>query len=330
MILKIELGMIKKIGLHATVLLSYLKKTRDNIKADGFFVVKIKTIEKDLGIKRVSLKNAISQLENDKYIKTMTLAKGVIASVRFKVIHSENLENTDVFKYVNTALKPLKTDVLKYIHSALSPMYLNTSTPHKHSAPSIYSYNIINNIILKEKAFSDKTLVPDDVRKNILSLLTGKGGSSKKETPTPLIKKPIKTASKAKTNINVKVTISKREKSLILAEEILNYLNQKAGKKFRINAESNLKNIRARLSEGYSLEDFKSVIDKKTLQWNGLIFSNGQPASNYLRPATLFNSKNFENYLNENNLNEPDNKKFKNDLDRDLYNFFKKNNCHGS
>ena len=330
MILKIELGMIKKIGLNATVLLSYLKKCRDNIKTEGFFSVKLKTIEKDLSIKRVNLKLAISQLQNEKYIKTMSVIRGVIADVRFKIIHSENEEIDGVFKYINTASKPLKSDVLKYVNTAAFPVHLNTSTPHKHGAPSICSNNIINNIIFSEKVSSGENLIPDDVRKNILSLLTANGGSSQKETTPPLIKKPLKKASKPKINTNVKATISKREKSLIMAEEILSYLNQKAGKKFRVTAESNQKYIKARISEGYSLEDFKLIIDSKTLQWNHLIFSNGQPASNYLRPATLFNSKNFENYLNENNLEEPHNKKFKNDLDRDLWNFFQKNNCQGS
>jgi uncharacterized phage protein (TIGR02220 family) len=330
MILKVELGMIKKIGLNATVLLSYLKKCRDNIKAEAFFSVKLKTIEKELGIKRVNLKLAISQLQTEKYIKTMSVIKGVITNVRFKIIHSENEEIDGVFKYVNTAAKPLKSGVLKYVNTAAFPVHLNTSTPHKHTAPSICSNNIINNIIFSEKVCSGKKLIQDDVRKNILSLVSLNGGSSQKETTPPLIKKPLKKASKPKTNTNVSEEISEREKRLIWAQEILLYLNKKAGKKFRVTAESNQKYIIARISEGYSLEDFKLVIDSKTHQWNDLIFSNGLPASNYLRPATLFNSKNFENYLNENNSEKPNNKKFKNDLDRDLWNFFQKNNCQGS
>jgi|TARA_R100000482_G_scaffold124513_2_gene77568 uncharacterized phage protein (TIGR02220 family) len=330
MILKIELEMIKKIGLDATVFFSYLKKYGDNIKAEGFFSVKLKTVEKDLDIKRVSLKNAIRLLENKKYIKTMTLAKGIITNVRFKIIHIQNEQTHGVFKYVNTASKPLKTRVLEYVNTAASTVHLNTSTPHKHDAPSIYSYITINSNILKRKNNLGENSISSDVRKNILSLLTLKEGYSKKQTPSPLVKKPIKKAFKRETNSDAKGGISKREKTLILAEEILNYLNQKTGKKFRINAVSNSKHILARISEGYTLEEFKLVIDKKTLQWSDLIFSNGQPASNYLRPATLFNSKNFENYLNENNLSKPNNKKFKSDLDRDLYNFFKKNNCQGS
>ena len=330
MILKVGLNTIKSVGLNAAVVLSYLKKYGENIKTDEFFDVKLKTMEKELGIKRVNLKHAINKLEADKYIKTKSLVKGVITNVRFKIIHSENLQNPDVFKYVNTASNPLKTGVLKYVNTASKTVYLNTSTPHKHGAASIYSYITINSNILKKKNAFDENAICSDVRKNILSLLTPIEGAHQKQKPSPLLKKPVKKASKPKTNTKPKATILEREKRLIMAQEILSYLNKKAGKNFRLSAESNIKNIRARIEEGYTLEDFKSVIDKKTLQWNGLIFSNGQHASNYLRPATLFGSKNFENYLNENNLNEPHNKKFKNDLERDLWNFFEKNNCKGS
>ena len=116
--------------------------------------------------------------------------------------------------------------------------------------------------------------------------------------------------------------------NLLCYEEILIHLNKKTGKKFKTNAESNLKNIKARISEGYKFEDFIQVIDKKNNDWNGITFANGQLGSNYLRPTTLFNSKNFENYLNE-TAAETD-KTFKNDLDRDLFNFFEKNGCQPS
>ena len=85
------------------------------------------------------------------------MVKGVITNVRFKVIHSENLENPDAFKYVNTASKTV---------------HLNTSTAHKHGAASIYSYITINSNILKKKNAFGENEISSDVRKNILSLLT--------------------------------------------------------------------------------------------------------------------------------------------------------------
>ena len=67
MILKVGLNTIKSVGLNAAVVLSYLKKCGVNIKTDQFFDVKLKTMERELGIKRVNLKAAINQLETDKY-----------------------------------------------------------------------------------------------------------------------------------------------------------------------------------------------------------------------------------------------------------------------
>lgn len=50
--------------------------------------------------------------------------------------------------------------------------------------------------------------------------------------------------------------------------------------------------IKARLKEGFTYQDFISVIDKKYAEWNGTEFQA------YLRPETLFGTK-FESYLNQ-------------------------------
>lgn len=52
--------------------------------------------------------------------------------------------------------------------------------------------------------------------------------------------------------------------------------------------------IRARISEGFSYEDFVQVIDTKTNEW-----LNNKEMQKYLRPETLFGNK-FESYLNQN------------------------------
>ena len=49
----------------------------------------------------------------------------------------------------------------------------------------------------------------------------------------------------------------------------------------------------ARFNEGYTLEDFKQVIDIKTAEWK-----DSPEFSKYLRPETLFGSK-FDGYLNQ-------------------------------
>lgn len=46
------------------------------------------------------------------------------------------------------------------------------------------------------------------------------------------------------------------------------------------------------MNEGFSVEDFKTVIDKKYNDWKGTEWEK------YLRPETLFGAK-FESYLNQ-------------------------------
>src|SRR5699024_7404758 len=46
-------------------------------------------------------------------------------------------------------------------------------------------------------------------------------------------------------------------------KEIIEYLNEKTGKKISYRSNGNKKLIRARINEGYTVEDFKKVIDNK-------------------------------------------------------------------
>ena len=74
---------------------------------------------------------------------------------------------------------------------------------------------------------------------------------------------------------------------------IISYLNEKTEKNFKDTTKKTQELIRARLSEGFTLDDFKKVIDIKAIQWRL------DPKMNlYLRPETLFGLK-FEGYLNE-------------------------------
>jgi uncharacterized phage protein (TIGR02220 family) len=76
--------------------------------------------------------------------------------------------------------------------------------------------------------------------------------------------------------------------------EIVDYLNNRTGKNFRPKNNKTTQLIKARIKEGFGVEDFKVVIDKKTNDWLGSDYNK------YLRPETLFGNK-FESYLNEQN-----------------------------
>ena len=70
------------------------------------------------------------------------------------------------------------------------------------------------------------------------------------------------------------------------------YLNQVANKRYKF-VDKTKRLLLARFKEGYTLEDFKQVIDIKTAEWK-----DSPEFSKYLRPETLFGSK-FDGYLNQ-------------------------------
>lgn len=78
-----------------------------------------------------------------------------------------------------------------------------------------------------------------------------------------------------------------------LCNEVVDYLNQKAKSNFKATTKATQTKIRARLAEGFRVDDFKKVIDIKTAEW----FDDAN-MSQYLRPETLFGTK-FESYLNQ-------------------------------
>ncbi|HFI0501004.1 TPA: phage replisome organizer N-terminal domain-containing protein [Streptococcus suis] len=73
----------------------------------------------------------------------------------------------------------------------------------------------------------------------------------------------------------------------------IQYLNQETGHAYKF-IQTHTKFIQARYKDGYTLEDFKKVIDTKVVQWK-----NNTEMAKYLRPKTLFSPSNFDSYLNE-------------------------------
>lgn len=80
--------------------------------------------------------------------------------------------------------------------------------------------------------------------------------------------------------------------NLNLIKDIVEYLNEKAGTKHHYKTKDTQKHINARLSEGFTLDDFKKVIDIKCDEWLGTDMEK------FVRPMTLFGTK-FESYLNQ-------------------------------
>ena len=95
-----------------------------------------------------------------------------------------------------------------------------------------------------------------------------------------------------------KVRLGKVSKDILsgkpdCTEEIVAYLNAKIGSSYKASSKKTQSLIRARISEGFTVSDFKAVIDKKASDWMG-----DASMRKYLRPETLFGTK-FEGYLNQ-------------------------------
>lgn len=85
---------------------------------------------------------------------------------------------------------------------------------------------------------------------------------------------------------------NENNKYIVEIREIIDCLNSKAGTRYRDATKKTQQLISARLNEGFTVDDFKAVIDSKVKDW-----LHDEKMSKYLRPETLFGSK-FESYLN--------------------------------
>lgn len=90
---------------------------------------------------------------------------------------------------------------------------------------------------------------------------------------------------------------SKKESKIDLVMQenikcIIDYLNESIGSNYKYNSKQTIKDITARFKDGFVLDDFYDVIDKKVTEWFNTEMQQ------YLRPSTLFGTK-FEQYLNQ-------------------------------
>lgn len=81
-------------------------------------------------------------------------------------------------------------------------------------------------------------------------------------------------------------------------KQVIDYLNEKVGKAYKGTAYKTRSLIKVRANEGYVVDDFKQVIDKKAAEWLGTELEK------YLRPETLFGNK-FDRYLQQDEVFVP-------------------------
>lgn len=87
------------------------------------------------------------------------------------------------------------------------------------------------------------------------------------------------------------IALDKPNNNIDNIKYIVDHLNSVIGKSYKYQSALTQRHIKARLNEGFTVEDFKNVINKKAAEWKGTEMEQ------YLRPETLFGTK-FESYLN--------------------------------
>ncbi len=75
-------------------------------------------------------------------------------------------------------------------------------------------------------------------------------------------------------------------------DQVILYLNQKAGKKYSISTQSHRIAISTILRSGYTIEDMYMVVDYKVNEWG-----DSEKMKSYLTPQTLFATYRFSDYL---------------------------------
>lgn len=93
-------------------------------------------------------------------------------------------------------------------------------------------------------------------------------------------------------NVNDNVDVNVNKITLAEIKGIIEYLNIKSNSHYKYSTDKTQTLIKARIKDGFTLDDFKIVIDKKCEEWLGTDFEK------FLRPETLFSNK-FEGYLNQ-------------------------------
>ena len=103
----------------------------------------------------------------------------------------------------------------------------------------------------------------------------------------------VKNIKNDKNNNNLYCSFDEELKINQIINTVIEILNIETDKKFSPDTKLTRKLIQDRLNDGYGLEDFKRVIEKKCDAWK-----SDPVMESYLKPSILFGPK-FDEYLNE-------------------------------
>lgn len=144
---------------------------------------------------------------------------------------------------------------------------------------------------VKEQSWNSKGTVLEQYRNNNNNVNKEKKEKKEKKYIIPEQIKPLD----IKKSVDSKPSCEKsfNDNKGIPYLEIIAYLNENAKSNYKHTPQKTRDLIKARWEEGFTLEEFKAVINKKCIEW-----LNDKEMCKYLRPETLFGTK-FESYLNQ-------------------------------
>ena len=173
-----------------------------------------------------------------------------------------------------------------YFYSTIENVKDNTTLSDKRQRSALTTLKAAGLIEVKLKGLPAKRYIK--IRdEQLLSFMVNNNGQNGNTSSANLAN--LDTPNSNINNNNLNSNKNSNKKDIYIA--IVSRLNEKAGMNYRPTSKATQSHINARLAEGFTIEDFYTVIDKKCAEWKGGDFAK------YLRPETLFGNK-FENYLN--------------------------------
>lgn len=156
---------------------------------------------------------------------------------------------------------------------------------------TIYMLNI-QNFIGKSSTEADRKREYDRKISTEKQISCESAGDFSEKSPTYLGEK----SEKCTPDIELEKNIDRDNKDIVEKnpttdppyKEIIDYMNEKTNSHYRNTTKATQRIINGRLSENFTVDDFKRVIDIKTEQW-----LNDKKMSAYLRPETLFAASHF-------------------------------------
>lgn len=164
----------------------------------------------------------------------------------------------------------------------------NAATDSKSESESISQNGEVDSTELgnsiSQKSEMEIAKIQNDISENRVSNTKVKQMNSSGENQKHIVRKPASAQRPAPSR-----PLNEEETEKVA--DVVQSLNEETGSHYRPTSKATMRHVLARLREGFTVDDCKEVIRKKSEEWGGTDMAK------YLRPETLFGPK-FEGYLN--------------------------------